>query len=120
MASIFDRIENNVEYITWRDVYRVGFRDSQSIAPWYRYSIPVKAGTRGLSPSLGIVFEEMACFFPERKANPYIGPVQDCPAVLRYKVNVGDVDYKEIENPTTEDLELVMGIIQLAVEKIEQ
>ena len=120
MASIFDRIESNVEYITWRDVYRVGFRDSQTIAPWYRYSVPVKAGARGLNPSLGIVFEEMACFFPERKAHPILGPVQDCPAILKYKVNVGDTNYKEVENPTTEDLELVMSIIQLAVEKIEQ
>lgn len=113
MASVFDRIEDKVEYITWHDVVREGFVDSQTISPWFAYRVEVKAYV----PGIDVVFEEMAKFFPERKANPYIGPIQDEPSKLYYKTklgNLGNHEYKMITNPTTEDLKMVMAIIRQA------
>ena len=108
MASVFDRIEDKVEYITWHDVVREGFVDSQTISPWFAYRVEVKVSI----PGIDVVFEEMAKFFPERKANPYIGPIQDEPSELYYKTEPGDHGYKRITNPTTEDLNMVMSIIR--------
>jgi hypothetical protein len=70
MASVFDVIDEKVEYITWRDVCREGFKDSQTISPWYEYRLEVDASIIGLGFN-GKVFEPMAQFYPERKANYY-------------------------------------------------
>lgn len=113
MAGVFDRIEDKVEYITWHDVVREGFVDSQTISPWFAYRVEMKASIYGFS-GIDIIFEEMAKFFPERKANPYIGPIQDEPSELYYKTEPGDHGYKRITNPTTEDLKMVMAIIRRA------
>ena len=110
--SVFDRIEDNkVEYITWHDVVREGFVDSQTISPWFAYRVGVKASMLGLH-GMRMVCEEMAKFFPERKANPYIGPIQDEPSKLYYRTDLGNHEYKMIINPTTEDLNMVMAIIR--------
>ena len=105
MASVFDRIEEKIEYITWEDVYRMGFKDSQTISPWYRYFIEVS------HPILGTVYENMAMFFPERKAHPILGPSQDEPSRLSFKSTING-EYQHIVSPTTEDLEMVMAIIR--------
>lgn len=106
--SVFDVIDKKVEYITWEDVVREGFVDSQTISPWFAYRVAVKVSI----PGIDIVFCEMAKFFPERKANPYIGPIQDEPSKLYYKTELRGYEYKMITNPTTEDLKMVMAIIR--------
>lgn len=100
-----DRIEEKVVYITWEDVYRMGFKDSQTITPWYRYSIEVP------HPTFGTVYDNMAMFFPERKAHPILGPAQDEPSRLSFKSTING-EYQHITNPTMEDLEMVMAIIR--------
>lgn len=111
MASVFDVIDEKVEYITWRDVCREGFKDSQTISPWYEYRLEVDASIIGLGFN-GKIFIPIAQFYPEHKANYYIGPAQDKPARLCYKTQLQGEEYI-IENPTTEDLKLVMGIIRM-------
>ena len=111
MASVFDRIEDKVEYITWEDVVHEGFVDSQTISPWFAYRVEMKASMLGLR-GIDAIYCEMAKFFPERKANPYIGPIQDEPSKLYYKAELGDHEYKMIINPTIEDLNMAMAIIR--------
>jgi hypothetical protein len=119
MASIFDRVDAKVEYMTWRDAVNAGFKDSGTIIPWFRYMVPIQAEKVGLSvglnPSLELIYEEMARFFPERKAHPILGPEQDQPSRLCYKTKFGsDAKYIEIINPTTDDLLVVVGIANRA------
>lgn len=112
--GLLDRIEDKAEYITWRDVVREGFIDSQTISPWFVYRVEMKASIFGFRGGIATVFEEMAKFFPERKANLYIGPFQDEPSKLYYKTELRGHEYKMITNPTTEDLNMVMAIIRQA------
>lgn len=111
MASIFDQTQEQVvEYSTWRDVVALGFKDSQTISPWYRYSIEVS------HPTLGIIYETMAMFFPERKAHPILGPVQDEPSRLSFKSTING-EYQNIINPTVEDLKAVVEAIKTHINK---
>jgi hypothetical protein len=46
-----------------------------------------------------------------------IGPAQDVPARLHYKTQLRGNEHI-IENPTTEDLKLVMGIIRMVKQQL--
>ena len=106
MASIFDQAQEQVvKCATWEDAVAMGFKDSQTISPWYRYFIEVS------HPTFGTVYETMAMFFPERKAHPILGPSQDEPGRLSFKSTIKG-EYQNIINPTIEDLEMVMAIIR--------
>ena len=111
MASIFDQTQEQVvEYATWNDAVALGFRDSQTISPWYRYSVEVS------HPLFGTVFETMAMFFPERKAHPILGPAQDEPGRLSFKSTING-EYQNIINPTVEDLKIVVEAIKACTNK---
>lgn len=113
MASIFDQAQEQVvEYATWENVVAMGFVDSQTISAWYRLSIKV------LHPTLGIVYETMAMFFPERKAHPILGPTQDEPSRLSFKSTING-EYQHIINPTVEDLRVVAETIKTYVKQIK-
>lgn len=111
MASIFDQTQEQVvEYATWEDAVALGFKDSQTISPWYRYSIEVS------HPTFGTVYETMAMFFPERKAHPILGPVQDEPGRLSFKSTING-EYQNIINPTIGDLKVVVEAIKACTNK---
>lgn len=113
MASIFDQTQEQVvEYATWEDAVALGFRDSQTISPWYRYFIEVS------HPILGIVYETMAMFFSERKAHPILGPTQDEPSRLSFKSTING-EYQYIINPTIEDLKAVVEAIKTCANEIK-
>jgi hypothetical protein len=113
MASIFDQTQEQiVECATWEDAVAMGFKDSQTISPWYRYSVEVS------HPTLGIIYETMAMFFPERKAHPILGPTQDEPGRLSFKSTING-EYQNIINPTIEDLRVVTEAIETYAKQIK-
>lgn len=113
MASIFDQTQEQVvECATWEDAVAMGFVDSQTISAWYRLSIKV------LHPTLGIVYETMAMFFPERKAHPILGPAQDEPSRLSFKSTING-EYQHIINPTAVDLKVVVEAIKTYAKQIK-
>lgn len=113
MASIFDQTQEQVvKYATWEDAVALGFKDSQTILAWFRLPIAVP------HPTLGSVYENMAMFFPERKAHPILGPTQDEPSRLSFKTTAKG-EYQHITNPTIEDLKLVVIAIRTYADKIK-
>lgn len=113
MASIFDQTQEQVvEYATWEDAVALGFVDSQTISAWFRLPIEVQ------HPTLGTVYENMAMFFPERKAHPILGPAQDEPSRLSFKTTAKG-EYQHITNPTTVDLKVVVEAIKTYAEQIK-